>query len=94
MNNKYFDSVFTQQFCLIYLLIRRKKILPGSLYPPLYDWPPLLSGVLINHVHNVGIPCFADLSADVKAGIAVEANNHHDFLKEDDMTQHEPVLIV
>ena len=70
--------------------------IPASLNPPPYDFPPLLSWVLIDQVHDHCIPCFADLSAAVKALKAVEANHQNNFLKDDVMimTQHEPVLMV
>ena len=68
--------------------------IPGSLNPPPYDCPPLLSWVLKDLVHDHGIPCFADLSAAVEALSAVKANYQHDFLKDVGMAQHEPVLIV
>ena len=68
--------------------------IPASLNPPPYDLPPLLSRVLIDQVHDHFIPCFADLSAAVKALKTVEANYQHNFLKDDVMTQHEPALMV
>ena len=68
--------------------------IPASVNPPLYDCPPLLSWVLIDHVHDHQIPCSAHLSAAVKALMAVEDNYQHDLLKDDYMTQHEPTQIV
>ena len=69
-------------------------VVPAFLNPPLYDCTPLLSWVFPDIVHNHCIPCFADLSAVVKALQAVKANHQHNFLEDARMTQHEPVFIV
>ena len=79
--------------------------IPTSLYPPLYDCPPLLCWVLPDLVHNNRIPCLADLSANIKATAvkafkavitfkALKTNHQHNFLQNARMTHKLPVLSV